>query len=404
MKRKKKSEDFVVKESSERYISNEEVITVIERLPELIKKKPVLKEVLRDIFRDVFVDKEEIAQILYEIRLQRESSDRRFEEMDRRFEMLIGELRQHREDTNRRFEEVYGEMKLIREDMNRRFEEMRVDMDKRFEQMREDSDKRFEKVYEEMKLMRADMDNRFGEVYEEMKLMREDMDKRFEQMREDSDRRFEKVYEEMRLMREDMDKRFEQMREDSDKRFEKVYEEMKLMREDMDKRFEQMREDMDKRFEQMREDSDRRFEKVYEELALIRDDFHNAVSSIGGRWGSRAERAFREGIKEILKKYFNADVKEFFIDDNEGIVKGRPGRYQVDLLITDASHIIIEVKAQADEMDVNKLHKLGIVYEKQYGIKPRLILLTPFAREEAWAEARDVEDVEILTTPRQFKP
>jgi hypothetical protein len=154
----------------------------------------------------------------------------------------------------------------------------------------------------------------------------------------------------------------------------------------------------------MREDSDKRFEKVYEELALIRDDFHNAVSSIGGRWGSRAERAFREGIKEILKKYFNAEVKEFFIDDNEGIVKGRPGRYQVDLLITDASHIIIEVKAQADEMDVNKLHKLGIVYEKQYGIKPRLILLTPFAREEAWAEARDVEDVEILTTPRQFKP
>jgi hypothetical protein len=288
MKRKKKSEDFVVKESSERYISNEEVITVIERLPELIKKKPALKEVLRDIFRDVFVDKEEIAQILYEIRLQRESSDRRFEEMDRRFEMLISELRQHREDTNRRFEEVYGEMKLIREDMNRRFEEMRVDMDKRFEQMREDSDKRFE--------------------------------------------------------------------------------------------------------------------KVYEELALIRDDFHNAVSSIGGRWGSRAERAFREGIKEILKKYFNAEVKEFFIDDNEGIVKGRPGRYQVDLLITDASHIIIEVKAQADEMDVNKLHKLGRVYEKQYGIKPRLILLTPFAREEAWAEAQDVEDVEILTTPRQFKP
>jgi hypothetical protein len=241
-------------------------------------------------------------------------------------------------------------------------------MDKRFEQMREDSDRKFEKVYEEMKLMREDMDKRFGE------------------------------------MREDMDKRFEQMREDSDRKFEKVYEEMKLMREDMDKRFGEMREDMDKRFEQMREDSDKRFEKVYEELALIRDDFHNAVSSIGGRWGSRAERAFREGIKEILKKYFNADVKEFFIDDNEGIVKGRPGRYQVDLLITDASHIIIEVKAQADEMDVNKLHKLGIVYEKQYGIKPRLILLTPFAREEAWAEARDVEDVEILTTPRQFKP
>jgi hypothetical protein len=251
--------------------------------------------------------------------------------------------------------------------MNKRFEEMREDMNRRFEAV----DKRFEE-------MREDMNKRFEATDKRFEEMREDMNKRFEEMREDMNRRFEAVDKRFEEMREDMNKRFEA----TDKRFEEMFKEIKLIREDMD----------------------RRFGEVYEELKLIREDFHNTVSSIGSRWGTRAEGAFREGIKEILKKYFKAEVKEFFIDDKEGIVKGRPARYQVDLLITDSSHIIIDVKAQANEMDVNKLHKLGMVYEKQYGVKPRLILLTPFAREEAWTEAHAVEDVEILTTPRHFKP
>jgi len=264
---RKKKEEFVVRETPERYMSDEEVLYIIEkRLLELIKKKPALKAKLKDMFSDVFVEREDMVKILEELRLQRENSDKRFEEMDRRFEEMLNELNKQREDTNKRFEAV--------------------------------------------------------------------------------DRRFEEVFRELRALREDMNKRFVEMAK----------------------------------------------------------EFHNAISSVGGRWGTRAERAFREGIKEILEKYFNAKVREFYIDDKEGIVKGRPARYQVDLLIKDSYHIIIDVKAQANEMDVNKLHKLGLIYEKQKGVKPRLILLTPFAREEAWREAKDVKDVEILTSPKKFKP
>jgi hypothetical protein len=278
---RKKKEEFVVRETPERYISDEEVLYIIEkRLLELIKKKPALKAKLKDMFSDVFVEREDMAKILEELRLQRENSDKRFEEINKRFEAM---------------------------------------------------DKRFEK-----------MDRRFEEMLNELNKQREDTNKRFEAV----DRRFEEVFRELRALREDMNKRFVEMAK----------------------------------------------------------EFHNAISSVGGRWGTRAERAFREGIKEILEKYFNAKVREFYIDDKEGIVKGRPARYQVDLLIKDSYHIIIDVKAQANEMDVNKLHKLGLIYEKQKGVKPRLILLTPFAREEAWREAKDVKDVEILTSPKKFKP
>jgi hypothetical protein len=179
------------------------------------------------------------------------------------------------------------------------------------------------------------------------------------------------------------------------------------MREDMDKRFQQMREDMDKRFAEVDkrfEAIDRRFEQIYDEIKRIRQDMHNTISAIGSRWGVAAERAFREGLKEILGKYFNAEVKEIYVEDKEGIVKGRPGKYQVDILVQDNIHILIEVKAQVNDLDVLHLHRIGLVYEKEKGVKPRLILLTPYARDEAWEEARILGDVEILTSPQDFKP
>jgi hypothetical protein len=317
---RKKKEEFVVRETPERYISDEEVLYIIEkRLLELIKKKPALKAKLKDMFSDVFVEREDMVKILEELRLQRENSDRRFEEINKRFEAIDKRF----EKMDRRFEEMLKESNKHREETNKRFEEI----NKRFEAM----------------------DKRFGEMLNELNKQREDTNKRFEAV----DRRFEAV----------------------DRRFEEVFRELRALREDMNKRFVEMAK-----------------------------EFHNAISSVGGRWGTRAERAFREGIKEILEKYFNAKVREFYIDDKEGIVKGRPARYQVDLLIKDSYHIIIDVKAQANEMDVNKLHKLGLIYEKQKGVKPRLILLTPFAREEAGREAKDVKDVEILTSPKKFKP
>jgi hypothetical protein len=47
------------------------------------------------------------------------------------------------------------------------------------------------------------------------------------------------------------------------------------------------------------------------------------LTSIGSRLGVSAERAFREVLKKILGKYFNADVREIYIEDKEGVVKGR---------------------------------------------------------------------------------
>jgi len=233
-------------------------------------------------------------------------------------------------------------------------------------------------------------------VLNEIRKQGERFDKKFEKMLEESNKRFAE-------MREESDRKFAEMREESNRRFNEMMEES-------NKRFAEMREESDRKFAEMREESNRkfeeinrRFEQVFEEIKLMRQYTQNVISAIGGRWGIQTERTFREGVKEILEKYFGAQVKELYIYDKDGILKGRPEKYQVDILITDSQHIIIEIKSQATEWDVLKLHKLGIIYEKESGVKPRLILLSPFPRDEAWKEAERIKDVQILTSPSNIK-
>jgi len=254
---------------------------------------------------------------------------------------------------------ILEELKNLRKETNRMFE----DINKRFEEMNERFDRRF-----------AEMNERFNKRFEEM-------NERFEEMNERSDRRFAEMNE----------------------RFNKRFEEMNKRFEEMDKRFEEMNERSDRRFAEMNERFNKRFEEMNEQLRGMREDFHNAISGVGSRWGIDAERAFRAGMRKILKENFGADVEEYYIEDKEGIIKGRSVRYQVDLLVKDSVHIIVDVKSSADDFDVYKLHKLGEIYHSMTGMRPRIILVSAYVREEAMDESLKWGDVEIITGPRQFR-
>jgi hypothetical protein len=59
-------------------------------------------------------------------------------------------------------------------------------------------------------------------------------------------------------------------------------------------------------------------------------------------------------------------------------------------------HILIGVKASASSAEVSKLWRIGKLYEKVTGIKPRLILATPFIDEEGLETAKNL-GVEVYT-------
>ena len=72
---------------------------VIKALPHILKEHPEIKVELYQILSKEYVTRGELKEYM-------ERSDKRFEEMNRRFNEMIREMRAFREDTNRRFEDL----------------------------------------------------------------------------------------------------------------------------------------------------------------------------------------------------------------------------------------------------------------------------------------------------------
>jgi hypothetical protein len=184
---------------------------------------------------------------------------------------------------------------------------------------------------------------------------------------------------ELRKQREENSKRFEEI----NKRFEEInkrFEAVDRRFEAVDKRF----EEINKRFEAV----DRRFEELTKEMNKGFELLRNAITALGARWGIFAEEAFREGMKGVIENlgFPSYEIKKWKTFDEEGYVFGYPHEVEVDIVIKDDKHFLIEIKSSVSDADVLKFKKIGELYEKKTGVKPQLIIISPYIREEGKKE------------------
>jgi hypothetical protein len=224
-------------------------------------------------------------------------------------------------------------------------------------------------------------------ILNELRMLRADFQRHLEleEMRwRENDKRWEennKRWEENNRRWEENNKRWEENNrrwEEAYKRFEAIEAELKKLREDHNK---------------LREDFNRQFELFSKRL----DSFERRLIAMGARWGVESEETFREAMKNIVEEILGAGkVEKWRVLDEEGVVLGYKAEVEVDVLIKDKVHILIEVKSSASESDVFKLWRIGKLYEKKTGVKPRLVMVTPFPTDKALEAAKNL-GVEIYT-------
>ena len=176
----------------------------------------------------------------------------------------------------------------------------------------------------------------------------------------------------------------------------KIWQEIKVLREEQARfREEQtkiwqeiakLREDMMKGFERY----DKILEKHGAEIAKLREDMTTGfellrrhIDALGARWGLLAEESFRKGLKGIVEEYFGGTVKKWSHQDSEGYVHGHPSIIDIDLVIRDQEHILVEVKSSVSRGDISELWRIGKLYEKIEEIKPKLAIISPYIDEKA---------------------
>jgi hypothetical protein len=179
----------------------------------------------------------------------------------------------------------------------------------------------------------------FAEVLGEIRALRQD----FQRFAEETVRRFEA-----------MDRRFDAM----ESRFEAV-----------DRRFEAV----DRRFEAV----DRRFEGVIQELRSMRLE----ISALSGRPGYGLETIVQGVIEEFAGEKFTR-AERLVLSDATGEVFGVPGaQVEYDLLVSDGTAYVVEVKSHLKPDDVLTFHKKAVFASQQLG-RPLRTLMIAASMEE----------------------
>ena len=127
------------------------------------------------------------------------------------------------------------------------------------------------------------------------------------------------------------------------------------------------------------EEHDRKFNEIFRELSELR----KVVITVAHRFRVITEKSFREAIGGLLSKYFGASAEKWCVYDEEGIVYGKSSIVDIDVVVKDDIHILVEIKGRADAGDVVELVRIGELYTRKTGVKPRLALVAGLISDKA---------------------
>jgi len=126
--------------------------------------------------------------------------------------------------------------------------------------------------------------------------------------------------------------------------------------------------------------------------------FDRRLMALGARWGVESEEAFRNAMRGVVEGILGvAMVGKWVYFDKDGVVYGHPSQVEIDVAIRDGTHILIEIKASASSGDALEFSRVGKLYETVTGIKPRLVLVTPFIDDRGLEAARKL-GIEVYTS------
>jgi hypothetical protein len=142
----------------------------------------------------------------------------------------------------------------------------------------------------------------------------------------------------------------------------------------------------EQRVEELAE-AQKRTELRVEELAIaMKEGFqkiNNQISALGGRWGIKNEITFRNTISALLSKA------------GYSVSRGYYGDREVDVVIKNGEHILLEITSAALKKDVRSLNLSADDYFQKTGIQPLLMIAATYVSPSVMRE--------IIDSPRKIE-
>jgi hypothetical protein len=133
---------------------------------------------------------------------------------------------------------------------------------------------------------------------------------------------------------------------------------------------------------------------VLEELKRQDRRYESTIGALGSRWGLYSEASFRNALKGILEDSFGVQVLNVTDFDEAGEVFGRPDQVELDLIISNGTVIICEIKSSLSKSDMYSFNRKVAFYQKRHDRSvSRKLVISPMVDDRARpvAEALGIE-------------
>ena len=111
------------------------------------------------------------------------------------------------------------------------------------------------------------------------------------------------------------------------------------------------------------------------------------IAALGSRWGIYNEGTFRATIQGVLGKMEGVTIKEGFY-----------GERQVDVIIQDGEHILLEITSRMHTRDIDNLYRSADDYYRREGVRPKLMVAASYVSPKLMQKIMGLErSIEIFS-------
>ncbi len=127
-----------------------------------------------------------------------------------------------------------------------------------------------------------------------------------------------------------------------------------------------------------------RLSRAVEEQGRALGALQRQVMGLEARWGIMSEEAFRAGVRSLFGDQPNVRVEQWRHRDIAGKLFGYPSDVEIDVLVRDGQHILVEIKSAVSVFDVLGFARKTELYREVTGVQVnRRLIISPYVEPRA---------------------
>ncbi len=250
---------------------------------------------------------------------------------------------------------------------------------------RSETDNRFDRILEELRQSREEQARLWAEQaqrWEEQAQRWEEQDRRWEENQREIREMLRRLGE-MDQRHAEIDRKWEEQTRRWEEQDQRWAEQAQRWEEQTRLWAEQARrwEEQDRRWAEQAqrwEENQREIRELMRRQAALDRKFDSTIGALGARWGLYSEQSFRDALRGILTGFFNLEVINVNEFDETGEVFGRPEQIELDVIIKNGLLLICEIKSSMSKADMYLFERKARWYERRYERKAdQLIVISP---------------------------